>query len=46
MDIIHDIDIAMIFQRLDSVTVFRWNLLRWAQQKELVSISRDRGSTE
>jgi hypothetical protein len=25
--------------RLGSVSVFRWNLLRWAQQKELVCVS-------
>jgi hypothetical protein len=24
---------------LDSISVFKWKLLRWAQQKELVSVS-------
>jgi hypothetical protein len=27
------------FRRLDSVSVFGWNILRWVQQKELVSVS-------
>jgi hypothetical protein len=27
------------FQREDSVSVFRWNLLSWAKQVELVSVS-------
>jgi hypothetical protein len=31
----------MTFQRLDSVSVFRWNLLSWAQSIELVPISID-----
>jgi hypothetical protein len=29
----------MTFQRLDSVFVFKWDILRWAQEKELVSVS-------
>jgi hypothetical protein len=28
------------FRRLDSVSVFRWNLLTWAQSIELVPVSR------
>jgi hypothetical protein len=29
----------MTFRRLDSVSIFRWNLLSWAQLTELVPIS-------
>jgi hypothetical protein len=33
------------FRRLDSVSVFRWNILNWAQSIELVPIFGDRGDT-
>jgi hypothetical protein len=41
LDIIrrHAFFLNSTFRRLDSVSVFRWNLLRWAQQKELVFVS-------
>jgi hypothetical protein len=29
-------------ERLNSVSVFRWSLLRWAQSIELISVSGDR----
>jgi hypothetical protein len=35
-----------VFRRLDSVCVCRWNLLKWAQQEELVFVSEQRQETE
>jgi hypothetical protein len=39
LDIIHCPVLNITFQRQDSVSIFRWNLLRWAQYKEIVSVS-------
>jgi hypothetical protein len=40
LDIIHCCSYLKhtLFQRLDSVSIFRWNLLSWAQLTELVPI--------